>query len=77
MSYKKGTKVRLLKPWKVYSPGSILTQDVFVDLEALVRRGLAELVGPVQTEIEAPGRPAVMARKAADKVKGAAKRLFA
>lgn len=75
MPYPKGTKVRLTRPWRVYSPGFVLTQDVFVDLEMLVKRGLAVRVDA--PEVESPGRPALLTRKVADKIKGTARRLAA
>jgi hypothetical protein len=72
MSYKMGTKVRLVKAWRVYSVGAVLEQGFAVDLETLVRGGIAVRVD----EVETPGRPAKLAAKAAKKISEGAKRLF-
>lgn len=64
MSFPQGTKVRLLKSWRVYSAGQILEQGFYADMEGLVKAGIAEKLGD---EIE-PGRPGKFARKAADKL---------
>jgi hypothetical protein len=44
MSYELGTKVRLTQSWRVYPAGQELEQGFEVDLESLVRVGLAELL---------------------------------
>lgn len=68
---KLGQKVRLIKPWRTYSKGSILEQGFEVDLGMLVQMGFAE-----PYEAETPARPAKLARAAAKKIADGAKRLF-
>ena len=70
MSYKMGTKVRLVKAWRTYVVGAVLEQGVHVDLEQLVRGGIAVRVD----EAEPGGRPAAFVRKAARKVAALATR---
>lgn len=70
--YKLGTKIRLVKSWRSYSVGAVLEQGFEVDLEGLVRAGIAVRVD----EVETPGRPARLAGKAARKIADGAKRMF-
>jgi hypothetical protein len=63
MSYALGTKVRLVKPWRAYGAGFVMEQGFEVDLETLVRGGMAELVEPA-----APARPAKLAARAVKKI---------
>ena len=72
MSLPLGTKVRLTRPWRTYSKGTVLEQGFAADLEALVKAGLAVLA----TEVENPGRPAKLSAKAAKKISEGTKRLF-
>lgn len=44
MSFPLGTKVRLVQSWRTYSAGAVLEQGYHVDLESLVRMGVAEEV---------------------------------
>lgn len=72
MSFALGTKIRLTAPWRAYSEGAVLEQGFAVDLETLVRAGIAVRVD----EAESPARPAKLGAKAARKIAEASKRLF-
>lgn len=72
MSYPTGTKVRLVKPWRVYSAGAVLEQGFYADLEMLVQAGIAERID----EAAEPARPGKLAAKAAKKIADTTKNLF-
>lgn len=74
MSYPLGTKIKLTAPWRAYSTGTVLEQGYEVDLHALVRGGIAVCLGE-RAEAESPGRPAVLAKRAADKIGAVTRRL--
>lgn len=71
MSLPLGTKVKLLKPWRVYSTGTILEQGFYADLEELVKSGYAACV-----EAETPARPAKLGARAAKKIADGVKKLI-
>lgn len=64
MSYPLGTKVKLVQSWRSYSAGAVLEQGFYVDMESLVKSGIAVKLD----EAEDPARPAKLGAKAAKKI---------
>lgn len=66
-----GKKVKFILAWQTYRVGDVI-EPTAMDRDWLLRNGYVVDL----SEAETPGRPAKLARKAADKLAAGAKQLF-